>query len=140
MTSNHGSITSEDGASHAVSAVQQVDDYRPKNSVLKWIEERLPIGRLIHAEFVAYPVPRNLNYWWTFGAILSFVLGAQVATGIVLSMHYTPHADLALESVEKFTRDVNYGWLIRSLHANGASMFFLAVYVHMFRSLYYGSY
>jgi ubiquinol-cytochrome c reductase cytochrome b/c1 subunit len=114
--------------------------YQPQHPALRWLERRLPISRLIHAEFVAYPTPRNLNYWWTFGAILSFMLGVQIVTGIVLAMHYTPHADLAFKSVEGIMRDVNYGWLLRYLHSNGASMFFLAVYAHMFRSLYYGSY
>jgi ubiquinol-cytochrome c reductase cytochrome b/c1 subunit len=73
--------------------------YQPQHPVLRWIEKRLPLGRLIHAEFVAYPTPRNLNYWWTFGAILSFMLGVQIVTGIVLAMHYTPHTDLAFKSV-----------------------------------------
>ena len=107
---------------------------------MHWLEHRLPIGGLIHSSFVAYPTPRNLNYWWTFGGILSFMLGVQIVTGIVLAMHYTPHVDLAFNSVETIMRDVNYGWLLRYLHANGASMFFLAVYIHMFRGLYYGSY
>jgi quinol-cytochrome oxidoreductase complex cytochrome b subunit len=89
---------------------------------------------------VAYPTPRNLNYWWTFGGILSFMLGAQIATGIVLVMHYTPTAAQAFDSVEHIMRDVNYGWLLRYLHSNGASLFFLAVYIHMFRGMYYGSY
>ena len=84
--------------------------------------------------------PRNLNYWWTFGAILTFCLAIQIVTGIVLAMHYTPHVSMAFNSVEHIMRDVNYGWLIRYVHANGASMFFLACYIHMFRSLYYGSY
>ena len=114
--------------------------YHPRHPVLQWIEKRLPIGRFVYAEFIAYPTPRNLSYWWTFGAILSFMLGAQIATGIVLAMHYTPHADLAFNSIEGIMRDVNYGWLLRYLHSNGASMFFFAVYVHMFRSVYYGSY
>ena len=100
----------------------------------------MPIGQLIYSEFVAYPTPKNLNYWWTFGAILSLMLGAQLVTGIVLAMHYTPHVDLAFKSIETIMRDVNYGWLLRYLHANGASMFFFAVYIHMFRALYYGSY
>src|SRR5262245_5808910 len=93
--------------------------YRPRYPALQWLEKRLPIGAFIHAEFVAYPTPRNLNYWWTFGAILSFMLGAQIATGIVLAMHYTPHADLAFKSIEAIMREVNYGWLIRYLHSNG---------------------
>ncbi len=115
-------------------------DYQPQNAVLKWVERRLPIGGLIHSSFIAYPTPRNLNYWWTFGAILSMMLGVQIITGVILAMHYTPHVDLAFKSVEGIVRDVNYGWLLRYLHSNGASMFFIAVYVHMFRGLYYGSY
>jgi len=116
------------------------DGYQPRHPALRWLEKRLPIGRFIHAEFVVYPTPRNLNYWWTFGAILSLMLGIQIVTGIILAMHYTPHTDLAFKSIEGIMRDVNYGWLLRYLHSNGASMFFIAVYVHMFRSLYYGSY
>jgi ubiquinol-cytochrome c reductase cytochrome b/c1 subunit len=112
----------------------------PQNPALKWIERRLPIGGLIHSSFVAYPTPRNLNYWWTFGAILSMMLAVQIITGIILAMHYTPHVDLAFKSVEGIVRDVNYGWLLRYIHSNGASMFFIAVYIHMLRGLYYGSY
>jgi ubiquinol-cytochrome c reductase cytochrome b/c1 subunit len=114
--------------------------YQPQNAFLKWFEARLPIMGLVHSSFVAYPTPKNLNYWWTFGAILSFMLGVQIVTGIVLTMHYTPHVDMAFNSVEHIMRDVNYGWLLRYLHSNGASMFFVAVYIHMFRGLYYGSY
>ena len=115
-------------------------DYQPTNPALKWIERRLPIMGLVHSSFVAYPTPRNLNYWWTFGAILSMMLGVQILTGVILAMHYTPNAELAFKSVESIVRDVNYGWLLRNMHAAGASMFFLAVYIHMFRGLYYGSY
>src|SRR6201995_4168157 len=114
--------------------------YQPQNAFLKWFERRLPIVGLVHSSFVSYPTPRNLNYWWTFGGILSFMLAVQIVTGIVLVMHYTPNVDLAFNSVEALTRDVNFGWLLRYIHANGASMFFLAVYIHMFRGLYYGSY
>jgi ubiquinol-cytochrome c reductase cytochrome b subunit len=95
---------------------------------------------LVHSSFVAYPVPRNTNYLWAFGAILAFMLAAQIVTGVVLAMHYVPSATLAFASIERIMRDVNYGWLIRYLHTNGASMFFLAVYIHIFRGLYYGSY
>jgi ubiquinol-cytochrome c reductase cytochrome b/c1 subunit len=115
-------------------------DYQPQNSVLKWIERRLPILGLMHSSFVVYPTPRNLNYWWTFGGILSFMLAVQIVTGVILAMHYTPEATMAFNSVERIVRDVNYGWLLRYLHSNGASMFFIAVYIHMFRGLYYGSY
>jgi len=114
--------------------------YQPQNGFMRWLETRLPIGGLIHSSFVAYPTPRNLNYWWTFGGILSFMLGVQILTGVVLAMHYTPNVDLAFKSVEMIMRDVNYGWLLRYVHASGASMFFLAVYIHMFRGIYYGSY
>jgi len=126
--------------SRARSKYNMTGVYRPRSPFLRWLERRLPIGQLIYSEFVAYPTPRNLNYWWTFGAILSLMLGIQLATGIVLAMHYTPNVDLAFKSIEIIMRDVNYGWLLRYLHANGASMFFLAAYIHMFRSLYYGSY
>jgi ubiquinol-cytochrome c reductase cytochrome b/c1 subunit len=114
--------------------------YVPKSALGRWFESRLPIVGLIHGSFVAYPVPRNLNYWWTFGGILSFMLVAQIVTGVVLAMHYTPEATMAFSSIEHIMRDVDSGWLLRYLHANGASMFFLAVYIHMFRGLYYGSY
>src|SRR5689334_4562920 len=117
-----------------------ISTYQPQNAFLKWFERRLPIVGLVHSSFVAYPTPRNLNYWWTFGGILTFMLAVQIITGIVLVMHYTPHVDMAFNSVEYMMRDVNYGWLLRYLHANGASMFFLAVYIHMFRGMYYGSY
>ncbi|WP_315741696.1 MULTISPECIES: cytochrome c1 [unclassified Bradyrhizobium] len=115
-------------------------DYQPSHPAVKWLEQRLPIISLVHSSFIAYPTPRNLNYWWTFGAILSVMLGLQIVTGVILAMHYTPNADLAFRSVELIVRDVNYGWLLRNMHAAGASMFFFAVYIHMFRGLYYGSY
>ena len=114
--------------------------YVPKSAFAKWFESRLPIGGLVHSSFIAYPTPRNLNYLWTFGGILSFMLVAQIATGVVLAMHYTPEATMAFNSVEHIMRDVNSGWLLRYLHMNGASMFFVAAYVHMLRGLYYGSY
>jgi len=114
--------------------------YQPSNAFLKWLERRLPIGGLIYSSFIVYPTPRNLNYWWTFGGILIFMLGVQFITGIVLAMHYTPHVDLAFSSIESIMRDVNYGWLLRYVHMNGASMFFLAGYIHLFRGMYYGSY
>ena len=114
--------------------------YQPTNPALVWFERRLPIIGLMYESFVAYPTPRNLNYWWTFGGILSFMLGVQIITGVILAMHYTPESTMAFNSVEAIMRDVNYGWLLRYLHSNGASMFFIAVYIHMFRGLYYGSY
>jgi ubiquinol-cytochrome c reductase cytochrome b subunit len=114
--------------------------YTPKSGFAKWLERRLPIISFVYDSFVAYPTPKNLNYMWTFGAILSFMLVAQIITGIVLAMHYTPETTLAFDSVEKIMRDVNWGWALRYAHANGASMFFLAVYIHIARGLYYGSY
>ena len=114
--------------------------YVPKSALGRWFESRLPIMGLIHSSFVVYPTPRNLNYWWTFGGILSVMLMVQILTGIVLVMHYTPHVDYAFSSVELIMRDVNWGWMLRYTHANGASMFFVAVYIHMLRGLYYGSY
>jgi ubiquinol-cytochrome c reductase cytochrome b subunit len=114
--------------------------YQPTSRFGKWFEARLPIGGLVHSSFVVYPTPRNLNYWWTFGAILSVMLAVQIITGVVLAMHYTPNATLAMVSTEQIMRDVNYGWLLRYLHSNGASMFFVAVYIHILRGMYYGSY
>ncbi|MEC7551477.1 MAG: cytochrome b/b6, partial [Pseudomonadota bacterium] len=114
--------------------------YQPNNGFTKWMDTRLPLLRLAHDSFVDYPTPKNLNYWWTFGGILTFCLVTQIITGIILAMHYTPHVDHAFNSVEHIMRNVNHGWLIRYIHANGASMFFLAVYIHIFRGMYYGSY
>jgi quinol-cytochrome oxidoreductase complex cytochrome b subunit len=114
--------------------------YNPKSGFEKWIDQRLPLPRLLHDTVHTFPTPRNLNIWYTFGGILTFCLAIQIITGIVLAMHYVANANLAFDSVESIMRDVNYGWLMRYMHANGASMFFLAVYIHMFRGLYYGSY
>ncbi|MDK9694990.1 MAG: cytochrome b/b6 [Siculibacillus sp.] len=114
--------------------------YTPSNGFTRWLDARLPIIRLSYDSFVAYPTPRNLNYWWTFGGILSMMLAVQLITGIVLVMHYTPNTLMAFASVEHIMRDVNWGWLIRYMHANGASMFFVAVYIHILRGMYYGSY
>jgi len=114
--------------------------YTPKTGFTKWLDSRLPIVRFSHDNLIDYPTPRNLNYWWTFGSILSICLVVQIVTGIVLAMHYTPHVDLAFDSVEHIMRDVNYGWLLRYMHSNGSSMFFIAVYIHILRGMYYGSY
>ena len=113
--------------------------YTPESKFGKWFNDRLPLLTLAN-HLTDYPTPKNLNYWWTFGGILTFCLITQIVTGLVLAMHYIAHADMAFDSVEHIMRDVNYGWLIRYIHANGASMFFLAVYIHIFRSLFYGSY
>jgi ubiquinol-cytochrome c reductase cytochrome b subunit len=114
--------------------------YKPGNKFSKWMDDRLPVMRMMHDQFHDFPTPRNLNYLWTFGGILTFFLAVQILTGIVLAMHYVPHEDHAFDSIEHIMRDVNWGWLLRYMHANGASMFFLAVYIHIFRGMYYGSY
>ena len=115
------------------------ENYVPSSKFGKWFNDRLPLLTL-SKHLTDYPTPKNLNYWWTFGGILTFCLISQIITGIVLGMHYVAHADMAFNSIEHIMRDVNYGWLIRYIHSNGASMFFLAVYIHIFRSLFYGSY
>jgi quinol-cytochrome oxidoreductase complex cytochrome b subunit len=114
--------------------------YEPKTGFERWLDKRLPLIRFSQEHLLSYPTPRNLNIWYTFGGILSAFLVTQILTGIVLAMHYTPDSKLAFDSVEHIMRDVNGGWLLRYLHLNGASFFFLAVYIHMFRGLYYGSY
>ncbi|MDE2914360.1 MAG: cytochrome b N-terminal domain-containing protein [Paracoccaceae bacterium] len=115
------------------------DPYVPNTRIEKWLHARLPIGGLIHAS-LTIPTPKNLNWMWIWGIVLTFCLVLQIVTGIVLVMHYTPHASMAFDSVEHIMRNVNAGWAFRYIHANGASLFFIAVYAHMFRSLYYGSY
>ncbi|MGH6825908.1 cytochrome b [Methyloceanibacter sp.] len=119
---------------------QSSSSYEPSTGIEKWIDQRLPVPRLMHEQFLVFPTPRNLNYWWTFGGILSFMLVSQIATGVVLAMHYVGTTDRAFDSIEHLMRDVNWGWLLRYTHAVGASMFFLAAYVHTLRGLYYGSY
>ena len=113
--------------------------YVPKSGIEKWLDTRLPIIRF-GADYMSLPTPKNLNYWYTFGGILALCLVVQIATGIILAMHYVPNTEMAFASVERIMRDVNGGDLIRYTHANGASMFFIAVYLHMLRGLYYGSY
>jgi len=115
------------------------DHYEPKSNFAKGVESRLPIIGLLYTTIMA-PTPQNLNWMWIWGIVLTFTLALQIITGIVLVMHYTPHVDMAFASVEHIMRDVNGGHMIRYFHANGASLFFLAVYMHIFRGLYYGSY
>jgi len=110
------------------------------NPIVRWIEYRLPVISTTQAFLVDYPAPRNLSYWWNFGSLAGVALVLQIVTGIVLAMHYTPHVDHAFASVEHIMRNVNFGWLLRYAHANGGSLFFIVVYIHMFRGLYYGSY
>ena len=113
--------------------------YEPKYAAAKWMDKRLPIIRM-GVDFMGFPSPRNLNYWYAFGGILTLCLMSQIITGIILAMHYTPSVEEAFNSVERIKRDVPFGWLLQSMHAVGASMFFLAVYIHMFRGMFYGSY
>jgi quinol-cytochrome oxidoreductase complex cytochrome b subunit len=113
--------------------------YEPKTAIERWIDVRLPIVRF-GVDLLDFPTPKNLNYWWTFGGILAFCLIGQIVTGVILAMHYIPSGDGAFNSVDHMMRDVNYGWLIRYIHTSGASMFFVAVYIHIFRGIYYGSY
>ncbi len=110
------------------------------NPVVEWIDQRLPLFTMMQKEYGVFPTPRNFNYFWNFGAIAMVMLVLMLVTGIVLAMHYTPHADHAFGSVERIMRDVNWGWMLRYMHMNGASFFFIAVYIHIFRGMYYGSY
>nr|YP_010394777.1 apocytochrome b [Phytophthora versiformis]DAZ89214.1 TPA_asm: apocytochrome b [Phytophthora versiformis] len=105
---------------------------------MRWNKKSL--FAVINNHLIDYPTPINLNYFFGFGSLAGIMLVIQILTGIFLAMHYTPHIDLAFNSVEHIMRDVNNGWLIRYTHANGASFFFIVVYVHIFRGLYYGSY
>jgi ubiquinol-cytochrome c reductase cytochrome b subunit len=116
--------------------------YEPKNPVMKWVDDRLPLPRFVYNAIGAgYPVPRNLNYFWNFGILAGVALVVQIVTGIVLAMHFHSSAAGAFESVNgTIMRDVNAGWFLRFAHANGASMFFVVVYIHIFRGLHYGSY
>lgn len=111
-----------------------------KNPVVKWIDERMPVFSMMQNEYGTFPTPKNFNYFWNFGAIAMVMLVTMIVTGVVLAMSYVPHTSMAFNSVERIMRDVNYGWLLRYVHMNGASFFFIAVYIHMARGLYYGSY
>ena len=115
-------------------------NYQPKSAFAKWFHERLPVMDLVKGQALDFPTPKNLNYWWNFGSLAGLVLVIMIVSGIVLAMQYTPNTALAFDSIERIMRDVNYGWLIRYIHMNGASMFFVVVYIHIFRGLYYGSY
>jgi len=110
------------------------------NRVIAWIDQRFPLTSFVKHELTEYPTPRNLSYWWNFGFLAGFVLVLQIVSGIFLAMHYKPDIHLAFDSVQYIMREVNYGWLLRYLHAIGASAFFIVIYIHMARTLYYGSY
>src|ERR1700743_358798 len=106
--------------------------YVPKSAFAKWFDPPLPLTRFAHDTMLPFPTPRNLNFWYAFGAILTFMLGIQIVTGIVLAMHYVANANMAFDSVEGIMRNINYGWPLRYMHAHRASFFFLAVFIHMF--------
>src|SRR6185503_7934726 len=117
------------------------NEYKPSHPLMQWMDEKLPLPRLVYNAIGAgYPVPRNLNYFWNFGVLAGFCLVLQIVTGIILAMHYAANAGLAFASVEHIMRDVNWGWMLRYAHANGASFFFMVIYLHMFRGFFYGSY
>ncbi|MFW2830888.1 cytochrome b [Sphingomonas sp. ID0503] len=117
------------------------EHYEPKLPLMRWIDEKLPLPRLVYnAVGAGYPVPRNLNYFWNFGVLAGLALVVQIVTGVILAMHYAANANIAFLSVEQIMRDVNSGWMLRYVHANGALMFLAVVYIHIFRGLYYGSY
>ncbi len=111
-----------------------------KSKIAKWVNDRLPIISTIESTLLKHPYPKNLSYWWSFGSIAGIALVVQILSGLFLAMHYTPNTAMAFNSVEHIMRDVRYGWLIRYIHAVGASMFFVALYAHIARGLYYGSY
>jgi ubiquinol-cytochrome c reductase cytochrome b subunit len=116
-------------------------EYKPQHPFMQWMDDRLPLPRLVYnATGAGYPVPRNLNYFWNFGVLSGAALMIQIITGIVLAMHYYASVDGAFNSVEHIMRDVNAGWFMRYAHMNGASLFFIVVYIHIFRGLFYSSY
>ncbi|MGN6495782.1 MAG: cytochrome b [Tsuneonella sp.] len=115
--------------------------YEPTHPFMRYMDEKLPLPRLVYnAVGAGYPVPRNLNYMWNFGVLAGFCLVLQIVTGIVLAMHYAANAEVAFTSVEHLMRDVNWGWMLRYMHANGASAFFVVLYLHIFRGFFYSSY
>jgi ubiquinol-cytochrome c reductase cytochrome b/c1 subunit len=126
------------GAGASTMAEGQGTEFR--NPIVNWIDTRLPVFTMMQREYGNFPTPRNFNYLWNFGALATVTLIIMILTGVVLAMNYQPNTEMAFDSVQHIMRDVNYGWLIRYVHLNGASLFFIAVYVHIYRGLYYGSY
>lgn len=117
------------------------NEYKPSHPLMQWLDEKLPLPRFMYnAVGAGYPVPRNLNYFWNFGVLAGFCLMLQIVTGVILAMHYAANSAVAFGSTEHIMRDVNWGWLMRYAHANGASAFFVVVYTHIFRGFYYSSY
>ena len=111
-----------------------------QEKVLAWVDSRFPLTATIKAHLTEYYAPKNFNFWYFFGSLAILVLALQIITGIFLVMHYKPDAEKAFQSVEYIMREVPWGWLVRYLHSTGASMFFVVVYMHMFRGMIYGSY
>ena len=111
-----------------------------QKGITGWIDKRLPVFTFINHNLRDYPTPKNLSYFWNFGSLAGITLVIMIVTGILLAMQYTASSDLAFDSIERIMRDVNNGWLLRYIHMNGASMFFIVVYIHIFRGLYYGSF
>jgi ubiquinol-cytochrome c reductase cytochrome b subunit len=110
------------------------------NPVINWIDTRMPVFTMMQKEYGSFPTPKNFNYFWNFGALAMVNLMIMIVTGIFLAMNYVPNTTMAFDSVQRIMRDVNFGWMIRYIHQNGASMFFIVVYIHIFRGMYYGSY
>lgn len=108
--------------------------------IINWIDHRLPVFSFFKKELKDYPTPKNLNYLWNFGSLAGITLVIMILSGLFLAMNYDPSIKCAFDSVERIMREVNSGWLIRYIHMNGASMFFIVVYIHIFRGMYYGSY
>ncbi|HBA34200.1 MAG TPA: cytochrome b, partial [Gammaproteobacteria bacterium] len=109
-------------------------------NTLQWVDARFPLTKMWEEHLSKYYAPKNFNFWYYFGSLALLVLVIQIVTGIFLTMNYKPDGELAFRSVEYIMRDVEWGWLIRYMHSTGASMFFVVVYLHMFRGLMYGSY
>ncbi len=117
------------------------NEYKPSHPFMRYMDEKLPLPRFVYNAIGAgYPVPRNINHWWNFGFLALLCLVIQIVTGIVLAMHYAANATVAFDSTEHIMRNVNWGWLMRYAHANGAGAFFVVIYVHIFRGFFYGSY
>lgn len=115
-------------------------DYKSNNAIVNWIEYRLPVFSFLDSQLNKYPTPKNLNYFWNFGSLAGIILVIMIVSGITLAMNYAAIESAAFDSVDRIMRDVNFGWLIRYIHMNGAHFFFFIVYIHIFRGLYFGSY
>lgn len=120
-------------------AIHRHDNHKSANAFMQWVDDRLPVTKVWNEHLAEYIAPKNFNFWYYFGSLAILVLVIQIATGIFLTMHYKPDAQLAFASVEYIMRDVPYGWLVRYMHSTGASAFFVVVYLHMFRGIIYGS-